>query len=98
MKLLAISLALFATQAPAQQDDYCAPREAVVDRLASTYGETRQAIGLGDVGGMVEIYANDESGTFTIITTTEGGNSCIVLSGQAWERLNDALPPQGKKG
>ena len=94
----ALALALIATQAPAQQDLPCAPRDDVVARLASVYGEARQNVGLGDRGGMIETFVNGENGTFTITVTTAHGQTCFVASGTYFEQVADALPPMGKDG
>lgn len=90
-----LALAMIATPATAQQN--CGPRTAVADRLTSQYGETRKSIGL-DSGGMVETWANESTGTFTITVTTPSGLTCLVSSGQNFERLTEALPPAGKEG
>lgn len=68
------------------------PRETVVARLASTYGETRQSIGLGSNNSVVEVFASVESGTWTITVTTAAGLTCLVASGQSFETLAEALP------
>lgn len=79
----------------AQQARNCAPREMVVDRLADKYGETRQSMGLGAQGAVVETFASGETGTWTITVTTPNGLTCLVASGQSFEPLAEALPPQG---
>ena len=86
-----------ATATPAIAQQNCAPRDAVVERLAGTYGETRQSIGL-DSGGMVETWANRFTGTFTITVTTPSGLTCLVSSGESFERVTEALPPKGTEG
>lgn len=78
--------------AAAQPAANCAPRETVVARLASTYGETRQSIGLGSNNSVVEVFASVESGTWTITVTTAAGLTCLVASGQSFETLAEALP------
>lgn len=78
--------------AAAQTAPNCAPRETVVARLASTYGETRQSIGLGSNNSVVEVFASVESGTWTITVTTAAGLTCLVASGQSFETLAEALP------
>jgi hypothetical protein len=94
--LLASALAvLFTMPATAEQNRNCAPRDTVVDRLASTYGETRQSIGLGERGMVIETFASSDTGTWTITVTTPNGLTCLVASGQSWEELSEALPPQG---
>ena len=87
---------LVAQQASAQQNRNCAPREAGVERLATTYGESRQSVGLGEQGVMIETFASSDTGTWTITLTTPNGQTCLVASGQSWEQLAEALPPQGK--
>ncbi|OUS22501.1 hypothetical protein [Litorivita pollutaquae] len=100
MKLLIKSIpfliaALAANGAAAQTRQSCGPREVVVERLASGYGETRQSIGLGTNNQLVEVFASDESGTWTITVTMPSGITCLVASGQAFEELAEALPAEG---
>lgn len=84
-------LALGATQVSAQTGN-CAPREMVIEQLADTYGESRQSIGLGGQGQVVETFASIETGTWTITVTLPSGMTCLVASGQAYETLAEALP------
>lgn len=79
----------------AQQARNCAPRDIVVTRLADGYGETRQSMGLGANNSIVEVFASEESGTWTITVTTPNGLTCLVASGQAFEELAEALPAKG---
>jgi hypothetical protein len=88
-------LMAIASQAPAQNARNCAPRDAVVERLAQGYGETRQSIGLGANNAMVEVFASDETGTWTITVTTPGGLTCLVASGQSFERVAEELAAKG---
>ena len=73
----------------------CAPRGLVVERLAERYGETRRSIGLGADNAVVEIFASEETGTWTITVTMAGGPTCLVASGWAYETLTEPLPPRG---
>ncbi|MEQ3625863.1 MAG: hypothetical protein ABNH26_08150 [Celeribacter sp.] len=66
----------------------CAAREAVLARLANGYGETRQSVGLGSDQALVETYANDESGSWTITVTLPDGTTCLLAAGQAYEKLH----------
>ncbi len=45
----------------------------------------------------MEIYASDETGSWTIIVTLPDGMACLVAAGQSYEALADALPPKGDK-
>jgi len=79
-----------------QQNRNCAERDRVVERLSSTYGESRQSIGLGANNSVIEVFASAETGTWTITVTTPAGVTCLVASGQAFEATHgDLLPTSG---
>ncbi len=88
-------MALAAQQAASETQRNCAPRDFVLDRLAERYGETRQSIGLGQQGTVIEVFASDATGTWTIIATMPSGLSCMVASGQSFETVAEVLPPKG---
>lgn len=97
MKYLAALLLLgAATSTPALAQQNCAERGAVVERLAEKYGESRQSIGLGTQGRVMEIFASTETGTWTITVTTPNGMTCLVASGQAFENVDEVVQPAGK--
>jgi len=91
--MLAVPLAgCLAAPAPASS---CAPREVVVERLAERYGESRRSMGLGASGAVMEVFASDQTGTWTITVTTAQGLTCLMASGQAFETLAETLPKPG---
>ncbi len=75
----------------AAQTSACADRTMIVERLASEYGETRQAIGLASANQVVEIFASDETGSWTITVTRPDGMTCLMAAGQYFEKLEEAL-------
>lgn len=89
---LAASVPLMAADVARARDAACAPRAQVVAKLAERYGETRQSIGLNGGDTLVEVFASDETGTWTITATTVAGLTCLIASGQAFETLTEALP------
>ena len=94
---LAATAVLLATAAAGQaQGRNCAPRDKVVAQLNTKYGETRQSIGIGANNSVVEVFASDKSGTWTIVVTSAYGLSCLIASGQAFETLAEALPADEK--
>ena len=96
MRLLFIAAAmLFAAPAYSQNNWNCAPRPVVLERLTERFGETRQSIGLGAQGAVVEVFASTGSGTWTITVTMPTGVTCLIASGQAFERLTGDPPPPG---
>ena len=95
MKLFtAAAIALIATQASAQQNN-CGPREQVVERLTTIYGETRHTIGVDQGGTILEWWGSVEKGTWTILLTTPEGLSCIANAGDGFGVLVEALPARG---
>ncbi len=86
--LLAISQPI-AAQASGRN---CAPRDVVVQRLSEKYGESRQSIGIGQQGVVMETFASADTGTWTITVTTPTGMTCLVASGQSYEELAEAAP------
>lgn len=87
-------MALAAGQLQAQGNN-CAPRQMVLDQLAQKYGEARRGIGLVQQGSVMEVFASDETGTWTITVTLPNGMTCMVASGQSYEALAEALPTSG---
>ncbi len=87
---LAIALAFVPTDTLAQSQRSCAPRDTIVERLQHTYGETRRSVGLGSNNAMVEVFASEESGSWTITITTPTGLTCLVATGQAFEVTKNA--------
>ncbi|WP_058281910.1 hypothetical protein [Ruegeria denitrificans] len=90
---MTMCLGIMALAAQQVQARTCAPREDIVKRLTETYGETRRGIGIARQGAVMEVYASDQSGSWTITVTLPDGMTCLVASGQAYENMAEALPP-----
>lgn len=86
-----IGALILATDHAQAQTRTCARHAQVVERLAAQYGERRQSIGLGAGNVVVETYASDSSGTWTITVTTADGLTCLVAAGRAFEITSDPL-------
>ncbi len=84
-------LTLVASQASAQNRQ-CAAHDALTERLASGYGESRQAIAMNADNSVLEVFASAETGTWTITITKAGGLTCIVAAGQHYQHLAEAMP------
>jgi len=91
---LGVGAMLLATQHVfAQQNPNCADRARVVERLESTYGESRQSMGLAPNNSVIEVFASSETGTWTITVTNPAGVTCLVASGQSYEATEDDVTP-----
>ncbi len=90
---IGLGIMVLAAQQVQAQARNCAPRADVLQRLTEAYGETRRGIGITRQGAVMELFASDQSGSWTITVTLPDGMTCLVASGQAYEQMADALPP-----
>ena len=81
--LMATAAAAIAFTIPASAGP-CAEREAITKKLAESYHETRQAIGLAGEAQVVEVYSS-ASGTWTLLVTDTKGRTCVIAAGEAWQ-------------
>lgn len=90
--------ALAAGRAEAQASRVCVPQAAALaQQLGQQYGEKLTAAGVDAGGGLVQVYSNTESGTWTIAITIANGPTCIVSSGEGWAHEQTAeLPKPGR--
>lgn len=97
--LFALSLGfggvILATQI-AHSDPQCDRRETVTALLADRYGETRRALGLAGEAAVMELYASDTTGTWTITMTLPDGRMCLMASGAGYEAIS-APDPAGAR-
>lgn len=84
MRRLATVLALTLLAGPATAQ-VCGPHGVITDHLGSHYGETRQSIALAANNAVVEMFANLDTGSWTLLITVAGQRSCIAASGQAFD-------------
>jgi hypothetical protein len=73
----------------------CGPRDQVVAHLAERYSETRRALGIAGNNTVMELYAAETTGTWTIAVTTAEGMTCLMASGQGFQALAEELPAKG---
>ena len=70
--------------APIAAQANCGAREHVITKLQRDYSETLVAGGLqgnSNVQTMVEVWASEKTGTFTMLLTSPEGVSCVVAVG-----------------
>ncbi|ALF02069.1 MULTISPECIES: hypothetical protein [Salipiger] len=85
-----IAFCLVATAALAQP---CFPRDDVLARLTKGYGEAPRAMGLTKGGALMEMFASDDSGTWSIVVTLPSGLTCLLDAGSHFQPI--AAPPEG---
>lgn len=85
MTKLAIAIALFLVQSHAQAT-VCGPRSVIVDQLGTKYGETRQGATMMDDVFVFELWASEETGSWSILQVNTKGQACLIKTG------NDFVP------
>jgi len=91
LPLLGTCACLILAAAPAFANTACNDHAVITERLATSYGESRHAMGLGRNNTMIEVYSSEESGSWTILVTRPGGPTCMVAAGEAFQVLNELL-------
>lgn len=93
-QLFALSFGLAAliaaTQAAHPEGIACGARAAIVAQLTERYHETRRGIGIAANNAVLEVFASEESGTFSILVTLPSGQSCLIASGAEYQPLREA--------
>lgn len=70
----------------------CMPRDALVEKLQTSYDERLIGGGLQNPTQLLEIWSSDKTGSFTVFITRPDGTSCLVSSGQNWNTVAGAEP------
>jgi len=83
---------LCAVPAAAQQNQQqmrmpCHDSGEIHKQLSRKYDEAPVAFGLQTNGNLLQIYASKDTGTWTVVSTSPAGLSCIVAAGKSWESL-----------
>lgn len=96
MTRIALALILiFAASSVDAHNRLCGPRDSLVSQIEGQHGETRRSVGLQRNAQVMETYANDETGSWTIIVAMPSGLACLVAAGEAFHEYRPAPPPEG---
>lgn len=98
LALLAITALVILTGFAAKAAPQCDTREVVTALLAETYGETRRMVGIAGEAAVMEVYASDATGTWSITMSLPDGIMCLMASGSSFEAVTEGLPPSGIDG
>ena len=91
--LVGVSLLLLSSKAHAQE---CYETQQLEQLLRDNYQESRQAIGMvNDNQGIVQVFVNPDTGTWTLVATGANGVSCVAVAGDNWQAIEERLPPNG---
>ncbi len=86
-RLLLLTLVMLTTlySVPAAAQMACMARDSAIAKLSDTYGEARRGRGLIGLTAVIEIWASEATGTWTILRTTPNGLTCIMAAGSNWQ-------------
>ena len=63
----------------------CGPHAAVVAKLKGSFEEQMVSLGLTANGQVMQIFATETGDTWTLLSTSPQGISCILASGKHWQ-------------
>jgi hypothetical protein len=84
--LFTIVAALAPIPGDAEAQTVCGPRKELIGYFGRTFGEMPAAIALTDLGALLEVLVSPQ-GSWTIILTRPGGQTCVVATGANWQPL-----------
>jgi len=82
--LTAVAMTIVATSVQAQSPT-CGKTLNIYSALIEDHGEERIWMGKTE-GVLIELWGNDETQTWTLMSTTATGTSCIITVGQDYRR------------
>lgn len=65
----------------------CHDATEIARQLTKKYEEAPIAFGLQSNGNLLQIYTSATQHTWTVVSTTPSGKSCIVAAGKRWEHV-----------
>ncbi len=84
--LLAAAVVLALPLEGAAQTPACGSRDGILKQLARTHAESPINLGVTDEGGLLEVLTGP-TGTWSMIITFPGGETCLVAQGDDWRNL-----------
>jgi hypothetical protein len=77
---------------PALAQGNCTTRAALTVALATSYSEAPVIMGITSTGAVLELWANPETGTWTVLTVTPDGVACIRATGDNFTPISGGEP------
>jgi len=89
--IILATVAFFMAAGPALADVICTPRSAFVEHLKEKYDEQPLAFGLNNDDRVLEVFGTPNGKTWTMLITDAHGISCVVTSGENWQKVAPKL-------
>jgi len=85
--LFAIFIVVGSSQSAVAQSKACTEREAAIRHLEGKFSEAPVAMGLTNIGSVLEVLTSEEGRSWTMLVTMPNGNTCLVAAGEAWKTI-----------
>lgn len=86
-KRVLLAAAVLSSPAMATPSMPCHTAVEIAKQLSGKYNEAPVAFGVQSNGNLLQVYASEDTGTWTVVSTTPAGVSCIVADGKGWQRI-----------
>lgn len=63
----------------------CLPHDEMERTLSRDHGETLTAWGAENRGGLLQVFVNPETGSWTMVIVAPNGTACAVGMGESWQ-------------
>ena len=89
--IILATVAFLIAASPALAQIFCAPHAEFVEHLLEEYDEQPLAFGLNNDGRVMELFGAPGGKTWTLLITNTRGISCVVTSGENWQKVAPKL-------
>ena len=87
-------ISVWASVGPAaSQESACNSRDDIHEALEQGFAEAPAAIGIVSEDVIVELFAEPEGATWTLMVSNTDGHACVLAAGTDWQSLSPAAPP-----
>ena len=86
--IVAIAFALLLhTAVTVKAQPVCMPHDDLREDLYKKFSEAPAAMAIANTGVLVELYANRDRSSWTLVMTRPAGMSCVLVAGEEWNDL-----------
>jgi hypothetical protein len=86
MKYFVILAILLGYSSQANAQVVCGDRKVYIETLKATHKEVTTSMGLNSNGNVIEVLVSP-TGSWTLLSTSPKGKSCVLMYGEAWMNM-----------
>lgn len=80
--------ALAGEGAPAAAKRTCHDYARIAAHLGTKYAERPVGHGLRSDGQLIQVFASETTGSWTLVTVAPNGRGCVLAVGKEWDKMN----------